>query len=296
MTDIFVLELPSDSTVPLMRGETPRQTPFVPTYLAPRSPDEQAALSLWINAHQVFFIALCAGTTGARRVTAALERYQFAGSPSARVAEFANACRWLTRLTDIRLATSAITEAAGAISPAIYASYIRPTMASLRADFSGVSSRDNWHFDDATHTMADAVHHLITDEPCNDGLRLAMSDYNESVKTWWACHARVMRRLVGEPISLARLAYDKQVAQQGLTQTYQEFQSVLRTNEALDCNDEFFAVRRHASDLATYRAAAQRTQAWLAPHIPMHDTPHLHFRRGIDAVLATVDEIRADVV
>ena len=76
-----------------------------------------------------------------------------------------------------------------------------------------------------------------------------------------------MRRLVADPTSLARLTYDKLVAERGLRDSFLECQKVLRTPDALDTNDRFFAVRRGEGTRATFRLALDRLTEWVAPRL-----------------------------
>ena len=67
--------------------------------------------------------------------------------------------------------------------------------------------------------------------------------------------------------SLARLTYDRLVAERGLRDSFREYQKVLRTPDALDTNDLFFAVRRGAGTRATFRMAVDRLSRWVAPRL-----------------------------
>ncbi len=272
--EICELTLGADSRLPLTEGIAEPARPFLPPFVAPHDEAQAAAMALWINAHQLFFITLCAGASCADQALHAL-----------REGRAADAAPWLGRITDLRWGAVALTAAAGSIAPEIYSAYIRPAMASMRADFSGVSSRDNWRFDDALRTLEG----VLSGAPHDSGLRESWRGYEAATRTWWEVHGRVMRRLVGDPTSLARKAYDKLVADTGTTQNYREFQAVLRSDAALTTNDEFFAVRRGVPERAPFRAAIARLAAWITPRLPAGEQGHARIARA----LAVVDDALA---
>lgn len=259
MTDVRELLLAPDSRLPRRDGPIAEARAFEPPFAPPTRTDEADALAMWINAHQLFFMLLCAATSSADRAVRALA----AGRGDDPIPD-------IERIIALRRAATELTDAAGAIAPELYASYIRPTMASMRSDFSGMSSRDNWRFDEAMQELTAAVGRALErSAPGVDhgAFIAAWRDQEAAASTWWERHAHVMRRLVADPTSLARLTYDKLVAERGLRDSFREYQKVLRTPDALDTNDRFFAVSRGESTRATFRVALNRLTQWVSPRL-----------------------------
>lgn len=279
MTGVREILLAPDSRLPTLDGPLADARPFAPPFAPPTRTDEADALAMWINAHQLFFMLLCAATSCADRAVSALAK-----------GRGADAIADIERISALRRAATELTDAAGAIAPELYASYIRPTMASMRSDFSGMSSRDNWRFDEAMQELTAAVGRALErPQPGVDhgALAAAWREQEAATGVWWERHAHVMRRLVADPTSLARLTYDKLVAERGLRDSFREYQKVLRTPDALDTNDLFFAVRRGEGTRATFRVALDRLTEWVAPRLaaPAREV----IERGSVTALDTLD-------
>jgi hypothetical protein len=270
---IYQLILPQDSVLPDV-GDTP----FLPVEdpllfdlpcLHPSNETEELALSTWINSHLLFFVSLNVGTYVVQQVIdGAVER------------DLPKVLKWLNRLSVMRLSMVAYAGAAANITRDVYESYIRPAMSSMRSDFSGVSSKDNWVFDDAVNRMKLIVTQLIEETPAEQSLALseALAAYGEANRIWWTYHGKVMTKLISAPLSLARMTYQKQV-DHGSTISYEQFKhATLRTEKAITENDMFFAVARGPVTLPQFH--------WNLKHIlklvrPLRDTSE-EFERYYD--------------
>lgn len=280
MIAVFEVVLTEDSRLATLPGSASTARAYQPSFPAPRDADDADALALWINAHQLFFLLLCAGTSAADRANAALAEGRGHDAITA-----------IGAITALRRAATALTDVAGGISPDRYTACIRPTMAAMRSDFSGVSSRDNWRFDDAMRDLTATVVRALGEAPPGpdrDALATAWREQEAATRAWWELHALVMRRLVPDPTSLARLAYDKLVAE-GLRGSFRDFQKVLRSPEALDTNDTFFAVRRGGATSATQHAALERLQRWLDGRLD--PSARGVIERGVAAARALLGEV-----
>src|SRR5262245_28532168 len=254
---VFHLDLPADNTLPTRGGDVTIEDPpaFAFPFVAPRTEEEGRAIAVWINSHLVFFLSLNVGTHAARR---ALD--------GARAGDRAGLALWLRRLVVLRLGHVSFTRAAANLTREEYESYVRPAMQSMRTDFSGVSSADNWAF---SRAMADLTQELpLVLERWSPGdaapARAELAAYRDADREWWAHHGRIMGKLISAPQSLARMEYERR-REAGETITYDEFKAVLRAPEAMAENDRFFAVRRSRVGRAQFRHNLELALALVAP-------------------------------
>lgn len=228
---------------------------FSPPFPAPRTEAEARSLFLWINGHQLFFMSLDAAATATRRATSAVSG-----------GDFLEARRWIERLLALRRGHVAFSATAANIPREIYESYVREAMRSMRADFSGVSSVDNWVFDRAMQELRAALASpAIVEAPRVPDLRSALRKYQEIDRLWWIEHTRIIEALVSSPTSLAREEFERQQAA-GSSRSYEEFRHILRTDRALEENDRFFAVRRAPVNLAQMRRNFEHILEIMHPH------------------------------
>ena len=168
-------------------------------------------------------------------------------------------------------------------------------MKAMRADFSGVSSPDNGAYVVEFALMKEAVEELLPtlSTIAVQPLQQALVAYGEAEKVWWSHHGEIMRRLVSTPHSLARVAYQRQVEEQGKQRTYEAFKDeTLRTPQALAENDRFFAVRRGAVSLLQFRHNVEHTLAVMAPYRSDNAEVADYWQAGVTLMFQIIEECR----
>jgi hypothetical protein len=208
---IHFLSLPANCMMPTAGGEVTENVLFKPPFPLPANENEELGLSTWILSHQVFFMSLNVATFAAHQAI--------------------KDKKWIERLIILRLGMVAYIGAAANLTKELYESYIRPAMRSMRSDFSGVSSIDNWEFDIAIKQLAN------------------IQDYDSADKMWWDYHTKIMGKLVSKPQSLAQIEYKRQM----YAGSFEDFKKVLRSPQALIENDRFFAVGRGTVSLPQFK-------------------------------------------
>lgn len=282
---VYRLTLPVDSVMPAGTAH-PAPVQDAPLFHfpfpSPANESEERAIFVWINSHLLFFLSLNIATFAARQAHQAAQKR-----------EVASLALWLDRLTTLRLASVSFTCSAANLTQEVYETYIRPSMRSMRADFSGVSSPDNGVYSTALAEMKEAVSELLLTLPPTHALPIqqALAAYGQADGVWWSHHGQIMRRLISTPHSLARLEYERQASVQGREIRYEEFkQQTLRTTEALSENDLFFAVRRGSVSLEQFRHHLRTMLTMMHPYQEPVDKLVGFWEAGAELMGKIIDE------
>lgn len=246
---IHLIELPPNGMMPDLR-ESVAAHEIEPTQQISLLPEMSAecwrATQCWIYGHHAFIVCLAIASYAAEQVMHA-----------ATIGDLDSETTWMNRLAELRMGMAAFTCAAGNMPSDMYEGFIRREMEKVDSGFSGLSSLENWVFDEAVLQLKASLSARKDTLPEEQArvIRSLSAAYDAANRKWWEHHARLMRRLLTVPISLARKAaqddaLDKQPH-------YNELKTKHRTPDRIETYDHFFACQRRPVSLAQFQRTTQ---------------------------------------
>ncbi|MGE3615898.1 MAG: hypothetical protein AB7L66_08485, partial [Gemmatimonadales bacterium] len=260
---VHVVPLSETGLVPRAAGGVPKGRPsarlHVCRHLPPTNPTEETLLSIWINTHQAMFFTTGICASAVHRIAGYLDERR-APDEVIPVAELAVACRH----------ASAAYTSLPHLDRELYEAYVRESMMLVHPGFSGVSNREAIAMEASLRRLKTAQTGLASaDGALARSLEPALEAVYAADRFWWKHHGIAMAKMVGRPVSLARMDYKKQLMHGSGDGSFDDYRNrVLRQTDALDDYDGYFAVERRA-DLTVddYRRDLAAALARSAPYV-----------------------------
>ncbi|MEZ4457644.1 MAG: hypothetical protein R2882_14015 [Gemmatimonadales bacterium] len=253
-------------------------------HLPPTNPTEATLLSIWINTHQAMFFSTGICASAVHRIADYLDERR-GPDEVIPVAELAVACRH----------ASAAYTSLPHLDRDLYEAYVRESMRLVHPGFSGVSNREAIAVEASLRRLKTAQAGLASaDGALARSLEPALDAVYAADRFWWKHHGIAMARMVGHPVSLARLDYKEQLTHGSGDGSFDDYRSrVLRQTDALDDYDGYFAVERRADlTIDDYRRDLSAALARSAPYVDATG-PLADYRRDGEASLFAVLDLAA---
>jgi hypothetical protein len=261
---IEIIALSLDGLLPLqgsLGGDNPplRREPFICRHLPPRTATEETLLSMWVNIHQAMFISTGIAAQCVQDMCGLIRRQ----------APMRDVCDMAHLAAAARLSSAAYTSLPH-LTLELYEAYVRPSMMTVHAGFSGVSNQEAITMEESLRALKE-VHAEIAET--NRDYAQALLPVRDRVfaadREWWKYHGMAMGKYVTDPTSLARMDFKIQQAHGSGDKLFQDYRDrVLRQVDAIADYDQYFAVKRQ-DDLSVdhYRQVLDVVLERSAPYV-----------------------------